>query len=77
MVVVLGRAHEKSRFREAVFKRDALQEGVVQPAGERNDGRRVAGEDGVGEGIDPVEREIHQILDLGLGCRYARNSIFD
>ncbi len=59
-VKTIGRgANEEGGFGETVFEGDALEERVVEPGVERNDGGGIAGEDAVREGIDPIERKFH------------------
>ncbi len=56
-----GGANEEGGFGEAVFEGDALEERVVEPGVERDDGGGIAGEDAIGEGVDPIKRKLHGV----------------
>lgn len=53
----LAGADEEGGFGEAVFEGEGLQEGVLGPGRQRDDGGGIAGEKAVGKGVDPVEGE--------------------
>ncbi len=57
--IALALADEESRLGEVVLGGDRLQRRIRQPFLERHDGRRIAGEDAIGEGVDLIDRQAH------------------